>query len=263
VVAGFCYAGRIAFEAAQQLSKLGGKVEFVILIDTEARPPNRYKLAWQIWRQDWTQAQSGSSTRRFVQSLGFRVRSAWHTIWWLLAKVKKRLQFHFSRPEVDLSTLSGVLDEQGMPLPWGILERMYKEMDKNYRLRALDSRGVLFRTGELDGKQIAFAPDDALGWEDLFTRGVKVIPVAGHHFSIWGSQIPGIAREINRVLGHRSLNQHDKEWMHSGPDADPGPVNQSGSGPDEQNKGSILQPMASSGVPSGAQAIDKDVAVLR
>ena len=201
VVAGFCYAGQIAFEAAHQLHKLGGKVECVILIDTAVRPPNRAQLAWQIWRQDWRQAAKDASSAGALPSLASRMRSTWDTTWWLAGKVKKRLRSYFARPELDLSLLSGVLDEHGMPVPWAILDRLYVEMAKTYRLHRLDSRGVLFRTGELDGKQLAYAPDDALGWENLFTKGVEIIPIAGHHFSIWGKQIPEIARQINRLLG--------------------------------------------------------------
>jgi len=204
VLAGFCYAGRIAFEAALQLEKLGGKVEAVILIDTEARSMNRYKLAWQILRQDWKQPANGQSADGVVQSLGSRVKSAWHTSWWLLGKARNKLRAYFKRPELDLSTLSGVLDEQGMPVPWAILERLYIEMDKTYQFQRLDCRGVLFRTGEFEGKQIGYDPDDALGWEELFAQGVQIIPIAGHHFSIWGRQIPAIATEINRVLGRVS-----------------------------------------------------------
>jgi amino acid adenylation domain-containing protein len=201
VLAGFCYAGRIAFEAAHQLHKLGGKVECVVLIDTDAQPVKRYKLAWQILRQDWKHPVNGSSASGTLHSLGSRMKSTWQTSWWLAGKVKKKLGSYFERPKLDLETLSGVLDEQGMPMPWALLERLYGEMEKTYRFRRLDCRGVLFRTGELEGKQLGYDPDDALGWENLFTQGVEVIPVAGHHFSIWGKQIPTIAREINRVLG--------------------------------------------------------------
>ena len=209
VLAGFCYAGRIAFEAAHQLRKRGGKVEYVVLIDTEARPVSQYKLAWQIWRQGWRHPAKGSSANRVSRSLGSSVRNTWHTSWWLLGKARKKLQSYFNRPEVDLDTLSSVLDEQGMPVPWGLLDRLYREMDKTYRFRRLDSRGVLFRTGEFEGKQIDYEVGDALGWENLFTGGVEVIPVAGHHYSIWGSQIPAIAQEINRVVGRRSPNERE------------------------------------------------------
>jgi amino acid adenylation domain-containing protein len=200
VVAGFCYAGRIAFEAAHQLHKLGGKVECVVLIDTEAQPLNRYKLALQVLRHDWKRSANGSSRVSALHSVGSRVKSTWQTSWWLAGKVKKRLRSYFERPQLDLETLSGVLDEEGMPVPWGLLDRLYGEMDKTYRFRRLDSRAVVFRTGEFEGKQLGHDPDDAMGWENLFTGGVKVIPVAGHHYSIWGTQIPAIALEINRVL---------------------------------------------------------------
>jgi amino acid adenylation domain-containing protein len=201
VLAGFCYAGRIAFEAAHQLHQLGGKVECVVLIDTDAQPVKRYKLAWQILRQDWKHPVNGSSANGTLRSLGSRMKSTWQTSWWLAGKVKKKLGSYFERPKLDLETLSGVLDERGIPMPWALLERLYGEMEKSYRFRRLDCRGVLFRTGEFEGKQLGYDPDDALGWENLFTRGVEVIPIAGHHFSIWGKQIPTIAREINRVLG--------------------------------------------------------------
>ena len=205
VLAGFCYAGRIAFEAAHQLHKLGGKVECVVLIDTNAQPVKRHKLAWQILRQDWKHPANGSSANGVLRSLGSRMKSTWQTSWWLAGKVKNRLRSYFERPKLDLETLSGVLDEQGMPMPWALLERLYGEMDKTYRFRRLDCRGVLFRTGEFEGKQLGYDPDDALGWENLFTQGVEVIPVAGHHFSIWGKQIPTIAREVNRVLEQPAL----------------------------------------------------------
>src|SRR5437879_86112 len=153
---------------------------------------NPYQLAWRIWRQDFS----------------------WHTSWWLLGKVtrklKRRLWSYFNRPEPDVDTLTGVLDEQGMPLPWRLLDRLYGEIDKTYYLRNLDSRGVLFRTAELDGKQAAYAPDEALGWENLFIRGLEIIPIAGDHYSIWGEQIPTIAREIDRMLKQRPLDHDDK-----------------------------------------------------
>jgi len=200
VLAGFCYAGRIAFEAAHQLQKLGGEVKYVILIDTDAKPLNRYKLAWQMWSHDWKQPSNGSLKNKGVTSLASRIRSSLNTTGWLLGKARKRFQSYFTHAEPDLTLLSGVFDEHGAPVPWALLDRLYMEIDKTYRFRGLNSRGVLFRTEEFDGKKLGYAPDDALGWEALFTQGVEIIPIAGHHFSIWGSQIPTIAKEINRVL---------------------------------------------------------------
>ena len=60
-------------------------------------------------------------------------------------------------------------------VPWAILERLYMEMDKTYRFCSLDSRGVLFRTGELEGKQLGYAPRRRTG------LGVPVHPRRGDH----------------------------------------------------------------------------------
>jgi hypothetical protein len=123
---------------------------------------------------------------------------------WLLGKAKDRLLSYFRRsPEPDLDTLTGILDTQGSPMPWGLLDRLYCEIDKNYRLRSLDSRGVLLRTAEIEGKR-ALAADETLGWKNMFRRGLNVIPLAGDHWAIFGEQIPTIAREIDRVLKQRS-----------------------------------------------------------
>jgi len=44
---------------------------------------------------------------------------------------------------------------------------------------------------------------------------LEIIPVAGHHFSIWGKQIPTIAKEINRVLAQRSPEQPDRPGINA------------------------------------------------
>ena len=208
-LAGLSYAGLIAFEAAHQLQELGGNVEVVLLIDAQAQPPNPFKLAWRVWRQDWKQLPNGLSTRGVFQSLGSRMGSSWRSTLWLLGKVKNRLWSFFKRPEPDQDTLTGIQDEQGMPLPWGLLDRLYSKIDKTYHLRSLDSRGVLLRTTEIEGRQV-IAPDDTLGWGNLFTQGLEIIPIAGDHYSIFGEQIPTIAREMHRVLKQRSKGRDDK-----------------------------------------------------
>lgn len=186
VVAGLSYAGLIAFEAAHQLIGLGHQVQLVILIDSQARPPNPYKLAWQVWRQAWTQSQG-------------RLQVLWHSASWVLGKAMSRLSGLFRSPEADPEMLTGVLDENGVPMPWELFDRLYREIDSNYRLRSVDSRGILLRTAEIEGRQ-AIAPDETFGWGDLFARGLHVIPLEGEHSAIFGEQIPAIGREIRRVL---------------------------------------------------------------
>ena len=206
-LAGLSYAGLIAFEAARQIEELGGKVEVVFLIDAQARPPSPYQLAWQTWRRDWKRSSArGFSALVDFHSLAERLKGSWNSTLWVFGKAKSRLTSLFERSEPDLETLTGVLDEQGMPITWGLMDRLYSEIDKNYLPRPLDSRGVLLRTSEIEGRHI-IADDDALGWENVFAEGIEIVPLAGGHYSIFGEHIPTIARTIDRTLKHRASSQ--------------------------------------------------------
>ena len=76
----------------------------VVLIDTDAEPVNRYKLAWQIMRQEWKQSANAASEEGVLQSFGSRMKSTWDTSRWLLGKVKMskawNVQRHSHRPAV-------------------------------------------------------------------------------------------------------------------------------------------------------------------
>ena len=141
-----------------------------------------------------------------IHSLAERLKGSWNSTLWVFGKAKSRLTSLFERSEPDLETLTGVLDEQGMPIPWGLMDRLYSEIDKNYLPRPLDSRGVLLRTSEIEGRHI-IADDDALGWENVFAEGIEIVPLAGGHYSIFGEHIPTIARTIDRTLKHRASSQ--------------------------------------------------------
>ncbi len=203
VIAGYSLSGLMAFEAARQFQKLGGKVELVILIDALGPPPNPFKFAWHIWRQSWKQPANRLSIDKTLQSFDSRVRGPWRTGWWLLGKAKNRLWSYLNRPETGPETgidrPSHFIDEHGMPLPWSLLIRLCNEIDETYRPTSLDSRGVLFRATR--GQQVAVRTyDETLGWKDLFTRGLEIIQIPGDHFSIFRDHSPMIAQEISRLL---------------------------------------------------------------
>src|SRR5262249_14945263 len=46
VVAGYSFAGLMAFETARQLKARGARVDAVLLFDTVARPPSSFRVAW-------------------------------------------------------------------------------------------------------------------------------------------------------------------------------------------------------------------------
>jgi len=193
VLAGHSFAGLMAFEAAHQFQRQGGKVEIVILLDAWATPPIPHRVAWHRWRQDWKQAPSGS-----------RLRDSWRITRWLLGQEKYRVWSFFNLLRLDPQELTAVLDEEGVPLPGGMLGRVYKRIGDSYRPRRLDSRGVLFRTDQIKGDAV-LRDDDSQGWNSLFTRGLEIIPMVGDHLSMIREHHPKLALEMDEVLKrHRS-----------------------------------------------------------
>ncbi len=75
-----------------------------------------------------------------------------------------------------------MVDEQGAPVPWEHIERLYVKILESYRPRRLIARGILFRSEPPDEKY-SRAFDDSLGWRNLFAGGLKIIPVSGDHYS--------------------------------------------------------------------------------
>jgi hypothetical protein len=203
VIAGFSLAALMAYEAAHQIQKLGGKVENVILMDATIRPPSSSRLAWHIFCQGWKWPARPSSKGGDAQSSGSEIRGPWRTSAWLLGKFKQKLwpDHQGSGPAPDM--LTGVVDEQSVPLPWELLERLCSEIDRTYDPARLDSRGTLFRTNEIDGGQSVHLYDKTLGWKDRFTKGLEIIPISGNHYSIFREQIPTIALGIDQVLKPR------------------------------------------------------------
>jgi amino acid adenylation domain-containing protein len=199
VLAGYSFAGLMAFEAAHQFQRQGGKVEMVMLLDTWARSPIPHQVAWHKWRQDWKQASNGLSTDRLAGWIGARLRNSWRITRWLLGQEKLRVGSSLNRLRLNPNELVHILDEEGMPLAGGMLDRVYTRIGESYRPRRLDSWGVLFRTDQINGKAV-LRDDDSQGWDTLFTRGLEIIPMIGDHLSMIRSHHPTLAREMNKVL---------------------------------------------------------------
>jgi amino acid adenylation domain-containing protein len=199
VLAGHSFAGIMAFEAAHQLQRQGGNVEMVMLLDAWARSPNPRRAAWHQWRQNWKQAPNGS-----------RLRSAWRISRWLLGQEKYRIWSLFNRLVVDPNDLTTIFDEQGMALPGRLLERVYSKIADSYHPRCLDTRGVLFRTEGIDGNAVVRGFDDSQGWQNRFSGGLEIIPMAGDHLSMIREHHPKLALEMNEVL-KRHRSEHDDQ----------------------------------------------------
>jgi thioesterase domain-containing protein/acyl carrier protein len=188
VVAGHSFAGLMAFEVAYQLQRQGREVGMVMLFDTWAKHPTAREAASHYCRQQWRQGGDG-------QSIGGRI---WHSclaVKWMLGQEVRKVR----RAVSGQNGLSTMFDEQGVPLPWGLLEQLYTHILKFYRPRRLDSRGILFRSVGQDQKY-AQAIDDSLGWKNLFARGLEIVPVPGDHMSMFREGNQALARKINEVL---------------------------------------------------------------
>ena len=87
VVAGYSFAGLLAFEVARRILAEGGGVEAVIVIDKWLRYPSTFNVAWRNLIECWTEKRNEgvarSLERRFVRS-GM-------VIWWALEVFAKRL----------------------------------------------------------------------------------------------------------------------------------------------------------------------------
>ena len=99
-----------------------------------------------------------------------------------------------------------MVDEQGVPVPWELIEGLYVKVLESYHPRRLNARGILFRSEPLDEKYPR-AFDDSLGWRNLFARGLKIIPVPGDHYSAIREHnhalVQALAQEMDESLRQR------------------------------------------------------------
>jgi hypothetical protein len=83
----------------------------------------------------------------------------------------------------DPGELTTKLDTLGRPIYWPLIERLFDNSLRAYKLRPLNCRGVLFRTERSEDCPSATA-DRSLGWDGLFDKGLEIIEVTGDHFTM-------------------------------------------------------------------------------
>jgi thioesterase domain-containing protein len=234
VLVGHSFNGLIAFETARQLTQQGGKVEMVILLDTELKYPAPHQVAKKKLQQDWTQPFNLQLTGRTLLSLASRLGSSWSTIQWMLVNEMKGLahgflttmiathasyrhpQIRFSphRAVRDPGKLSTTFDENGLPWQWGLLWRLYSNAQTSYKAQCLDCRGILLRAGPqspADEPAPGALRAWSLGWDDLFSGGLEMIQVTGNHITMMQQpHITNLAREMNKVLGQSRVGSSEK-----------------------------------------------------
>ena len=227
VLAGYSLGGKIAFEAAHALRRVGGNVGFVLLIDTG---PFIWSgairgLTWQSLRGIWRDATSGTrSDASYLARLSEALAGSWRLFLWLKTRIpqllKGRLHLVKNRSSSE-APLSGFLDQEGRPVDQATIGRLARIAWKSWRPRPLDASGALFRT-KFPGEELLPGYDLSNGWGELFDRGLEIIQASGDHASVVSNEnIAGLARQISSVL-NRYETEHKGGVVRSGDETDAG-----------------------------------------
>ena len=202
ILAGYSFAGLMAFEAAHQIRQQGGKVETLILLDAAAQYPTEYELAWWRLRKLWKPSPNKRS-REKPQSFVRRLMSSGEVLMWILfMQLRDVAKFLIATVLRDPGQLTAKTDEMGIPLHWRLVERLYANMLVHYTIRPVDCRGILFRPPPDEDNSGFRMLGDNLGWDDAFTGGLEVIEVTGTHRTMMDQEenTRVLARALNEVL---------------------------------------------------------------
>ncbi len=197
VLVGYSFHASMAFEIAHQLLEKGSQVDLVMVLDAPAEYPLPHKIAWKNLRNTWMQ---GATER--VASVASRLAISLSIVRWTLAVAgrffKRRVVESVWRDPGELTTK---LDTLGRPMHWPLIERLYDNSLRSYRLRRLDCRGVLFRAERTEDCPTAKV-DYSLGWADLFGKGLDIIQVTGDHYTMMREHPhdQNLAREMSAAL---------------------------------------------------------------
>jgi amino acid adenylation domain-containing protein len=192
VLAGYSFAGLLAFEVARRISAGEGKVDAVVVIDKWLPYPPVSSVVWDNLKACWSENCDDGAIGNFKHRLA---RSASILLWAIKMLLKGFGSSLWLRP----NELTSFLDEDGIPLRWHLLERLYIEIERHYRLEPLDCRGIVIRPEFLDRHNKVRASDEYLGWKMLFKRGVESFSVPGDHFSMVREHGHALAQVIDRA----------------------------------------------------------------
>ena len=157
-----------------QLTQRGQSIDRIVLIDAWAR-----QSPWRWIIRTLTVARTKSKVRRTFASFKhlFHARAIHHR-------------------EGAVETRYQSLDE----MPAETFQRTIMHALKDYELRPLDCRAVLFRARD-SHKAHLHAYDPALGWDGLFARGLDIFEMPGDHSTILlRENLPGLASLLQEHL---------------------------------------------------------------
>jgi thioesterase domain-containing protein len=197
VLVGYSFHASMAFEIAHQLQAMGGQVELVMVLDAPAEYPAPHKIAGKKLREAWT-----PRARECTASVASRLALSLSIVRWTLAVAMRFTKRRFVESVWgDPGELTTKLDTLGRPMHWPLIERLYDNSLRSYRMRRLDCRGVLFRADRAEDCPSAKV-DYSLGWADLFGKGLEIIQVTGDHYTMMREHPydRNLAREMSEAL---------------------------------------------------------------
>jgi amino acid adenylation domain-containing protein len=179
VVAGYCFGGLMAFEAARQLKARGALVDAVLVFDMLARTPSSLRVAWNeilnVWgrktKLDWSALMRAAQT--FCET---RLRRAGATS---------------SRAAAEGLAIND-RDAYELSLAWELMEKLYDSIRKQYRPCKLDCRGIVVVANSVESTRSRRSAGSDLGWKEFFARGLQIITAANDHLAL--------PRDYNREL---------------------------------------------------------------
>ena len=205
VLAGYSFHASMAFEIAHQLLEQGGQVDLVMILDAPAEYPLPHKIAWKNLRDAWM-----PGMRERAASIASRFEVSLSIARWTLAVAGRFLKRRFFESALrDPGELTTKLDTLGRPMHWPLINRLYDNSLRSYRLRRLNCRGVLFRADRSEDCPAANV-DYSLGWADLFGKGLEIIQVTGDHFTMMREDPhdQNLAREMSAALDRYCAKPH-------------------------------------------------------
>ena len=188
---GWCIAGSLAFEIAQQLCRSGQQVSQLILVDTyvpgylsRLSPLRRilanYSHRWQLIALDWSRVRS--KRQGLSVFLGNR------------AIVKRMLTF-IGRLPADAELVRNVHGRAPAPDVYDQwLLNYLLEAAERYEPRRYSGKITIFRSAEEPGGRFL---DFKMGWGAFAGGGVDVIEIEGDHFIMF--QDPSVTRMAQRI----------------------------------------------------------------
>jgi len=188
---GWCVAGSLAFEIAQQLCRSGQQVSQLVLVDTYVpgylarlttfqRMLADYSYRWKLIALDWSKVRAQRQT--VGAFLGKRV-------------IVKRFLKLLGTSSLDVEPDRKALGKEPMPEVYDQwLLNYLLEASERYEPRRYPGKIMLFRSAEEPSGRFL---DFKMGWGQYASDGIEVIEAAGDHFVMF--QDPSVSQMAHRI----------------------------------------------------------------